>query len=322
MKKMILASIMALVSVFETTNIVSASETIYTSMPNTDDAYYQPFRTELNQFNRDLQSNTDSQDEFVSLNIDSTDYKTEKFNYPDIWIRDVAPVVTTRLVKFRYSPNYLKKSDSHYLNNRFNKFLKERYNFQKSDLILDGGNLQWNGEQTVILTNQVYHDNPEWTKKEIVDELRYQLKVRKVIIISKEPGDILGHSDGMVKFIGPNKLFINDFSYEPGFLKKVKHEILKQAPQMKFIVLPSSYTSKGQYDKKIASAKGLYINMLETDRKIYFPIYGLKNDQKVLKLVSQQTDKKVIPIDVSKLSTLGGSIHCMTWEVSNKFLKR
>lgn len=62
MKKIILASIMALVSVFETTNTVSASETIYTSMPNTDDAYYQPFRTELNQFNRDLQSNTDSQD--------------------------------------------------------------------------------------------------------------------------------------------------------------------------------------------------------------------------------------------------------------------
>lgn len=310
---------MALFSIFETTNSVSAAQTIYTSMPNQDDTYYQPFKNELQKFNVDLQGNADDQDKIISLDTNKTNYKTLDFNYPDIWIRDVAPVVTTKMVKFRYAPNYLKKSDSRYLNNRFNKFLKGRYNYRKSDLILDGGNLQWNGDQTVILTKQVFDDNSDWTKQEIVDELKDKLQVRKVIFISKEPGDVLGHSDGMVKFIDRKKIFINDFSYEPGFLKKVEQQILKQEPDMKFVVLPSSYTSKGQYDKNIASAKGLYINMLETNQVIYFPMYGLKKDQQVLKLVEKQTDKKVIPINVAKLSTLGGSIHCMTWDAPDKF---
>jgi len=323
MKKLILVSIMALAVIFKTgANMDNVNaQTIYTSMPDQDDTYYQPFESNLRNFNTDLQDSATGKDKFVTLDIQKEDFNTKNFYYPDIWLRDVAPVITTKMVKFRYSPNYLKKSDSKYLNNRFNKFLKGKYHYSKSDLILDGGNLQWNGAETVILTKQVFTDNPELTKAEIISELQYQLNVKKVIFISKEPGDVLGHSDGMVKFMGKDKMFINDFSYEPGFLKKVEKQILEQEPNMKFIVLPSSYTSKGQFDKKIASAKGLYINMLETSQAIYFPIYHLKDDQRVMKLVQSHTDKKVIPINVSKISTLGGSVHCLTWDVPDKFRK-
>lgn len=319
MKKLILCSLLAVCSLFETTNV--SAQTIYTSMPESSDTYYQPFTKDLQQFNRDLQANSDKTDQFIALDTNDEDYHTKSFDYPDIWLRDVAPVITTKMVKFRYAPSYLKKQDSSYLDRRFNKFLKRNYRYQKSDLILDGGNVQWNGHQTVILTKKVLEDNPDWTKSEIIAELKDKLNVKQVILISKEPGDVLGHSDGMVKFIGKDKLFINDFNYEPGFLQKIKHQILKAAPQMQFVVLPSAYTSKGQYDDKIASAKGLYINMLETKRKIYFPMYGLKQDQKVLKLVQAQTKKQVVPINVAHLSTLGGSIHCLTWDVPDKFQK-
>ncbi len=46
-------------------------------------------------------------------------------------------------------------------------------------------------------------------------------------------------------------------------------------PEAEFIVVPSLYTEKGQYDQEIASAKGLYINMLETCDVIYVPKFGL-----------------------------------------------
>lgn len=321
MKKIFLASLLAMFSIGNMGDSIEASTTIYTGMPEENDTYYQPFKKDLNQFNLDLQNNAADDVRFLVLDKHSANFSTVDFNYPDIWVRDVAPVVTTKLVKFRYAPSYLSKRDSAYLNKRFTKFLQRRYRYQKSDLVLDGGNVQWNGNEIVVLTKKVFDDNPDWTKQEIVDELKYQLSVKKVIFISKEPGDVLGHSDGMVKFISSKKMFINDFSYEPGFLQKVKHQILQQEPDMQFIVLPSSYTSKGQYDKKIASAKGLYINMLETSQVIYFPIYGMKDDQRVLRIVQKNTDKKVIPINVSKLSTLGGSIHCLTWDVPNKFAK-
>lgn len=319
MKKIILASFIALLAIFENSSTVKA-ETIYTSLPDTNDSYYRPFKKDLDNFNQQLQDNASTDDKFLALTKNYKNYQTQRFTYPDIWIRDVAPVITTKMVKFRYQPNYLKKTDSNYLNHRFNVFLKRKYHYIKSNLILDGGNVQWNGTDTIILTKQIYHDNPKMTKTEIVNELKKKLAIKHVIIISKEPGDILGHSDGMVKFIGPNKLFINDFNYEPGFLKKVKNQILRQAPNIKFIVLPSSYTDKGQYDQKIASAKGLYINMLETKQAIYFPMYGLKKDQRVLELVQRHTTKQVVPINLSHISTLGGSVHCLTWEVPDKFL--
>lgn len=320
MKKFLITSLFACLAMFQTTTSVSAT-TIYTGMPDVTDSYYQPFTKSLKSFNSDLQHQATTDNRFVALDTQPEKFRTLNYYYPDIWLRDVAPVVTTKMVKFRYAPSYLPKSDSNYLNKRFNKFLGQKYNYQKSSLILDGGNVQWNGAQTIILTNKVLEDNPDWTKQEIVTELKQKLAVKRVILISKEPGDVLGHSDGMVKFISAHRLFINDFNYEPGFLKKIERQIKAQDPQIHFVVLPSAYTSKNQYDKKIASAKSLYINMLETKQKIYFPIYGLKSDEKVKRMVQKETDKTVVPINVGKISTLGGSIHCLTWDAPNKFLK-
>ncbi len=319
MKKTIIALLFSILTFLGMGISTVNAETIYTSLPDKDDEYYQPYAKAINSFNAQLQNNAVGSDNFTALTTDPQDFHTTNFNYPDIWIRDVAPVITTRMVKFKYSPNYLKKSDSHYLNKQFTKFLNDHYDYRTSKLKLDGGNVQWNGSDTVVVTKQVLKDNPLWSKKDIIDELKYQLDIKHVILISPEPGDVLGHSDGMVKFISAHKMYINDFSYEPRFLKTVEKEILAVDPDMKFVVLPSSYTDKGQYDKKIASARGLYINMLETKDAIYFPQYGLKNDNKAMKIVEEHTDKKVIPIQVGKLSTTGGSVHCMTWEVPDSF---
>lgn len=50
---------------------------------------------------------------------------------------------------------------------------------------------------------------------------------------------------------------------EHEFRYHVQEIIQEQMPEAEFIVVPSSYTEKGQYDQEIASAKGLYINMLK-----------------------------------------------------------
>lgn len=291
------------------------AETIYTSLPDAQDRYYQPFTATIRDFNQGLQRAAKPGDRVTALSACPQAFHTTDFAYPDIWIRDVAPVVTTRMVKFVYAPSYLKRRDSQYLNRQFNRFLKTRYHYTRSQLILDGGNVQWNGGDTIIVTRQVLRDNARWSKKDIVEELKWQLHVQHVILISPEPGDVLGHSDGMVKFIGHRTLFINDFSYEPGFRQKVEREIHAVAPDMRIIPLPSSYTDRGQYDARIASARGLYINMLETPHAIYFPQYGLKNDHRALAIVRQHTTKPVIPVQIGRLATTGGSLHCLTWDV-------
>lgn len=68
-------------------------------------------------------------------------------------------------------------------------------------------------------------------------------------------------------------------------------------------------------DDTIPSAKGLYTNMLATENQIFVSQYRLSADKKVLKMVESYTDKKIIPVPVSEISTMGVSVHCLTWYV-------
>ncbi len=201
-----------------------------------------------------------------------------------------------------------------YLDQQFNKWLKKNdFEYVKSPLILDGGNLIWNKKDTVIVTERIFDDNDDWTEEEIIEQLEWDLDVSRVIIIPVEEGDVLAHADGMVKFIDEHTMFISDFLGDHEFRYHVQEIIQEQMPEAEFIVVPSSYTEKGQYDQEIASAKGLYINMLETCDALYVPKFGLAKDREVLRYIQQHTEKQVIQIHVGEISTMGGAMNCLTW---------
>lgn len=99
-----------------------------------------------------------------------------------------------------------------YLDQQFNKWLKKNdFEYVKSPLILDGGNLIWNKKDTIIVTERIFDDNDDWTEEEIIEQLEWDLDVSRVIIIPAEEGDVLAHADGMVKFIDEHTMFISDF---------------------------------------------------------------------------------------------------------------
>ncbi len=118
---------------------------IFTAIPDKSNEYYRPFYEDLIYFNEYLNENKAFTDQLISLSVEEQDFHTSFFEYDDIWLRDVAPVVTNHLVKFKYQPNYLPKDQSRYLDQQFNKWLKKNdFEYVKSPLILDGGNLIWN----------------------------------------------------------------------------------------------------------------------------------------------------------------------------------
>ena len=118
-------------------------------------------------------------------------------------------------------------------------------------------------KDTVILTERIFDDNYDLDARKRTRATEW-IYVSRVIIIPAEEGDVLAHADGMVKFIDEHTMFISDFLGDHEFRYNVQEIIQEQMPEAEFIVVPSSYTEKGQYDQEIASAKGLYINMLET----------------------------------------------------------
>ncbi|MHC9533539.1 agmatine deiminase family protein [Dellaglioa sp. L3N] len=287
---------------------------IFTALPLKSNHYYRPLYPELVQFSNQFANQAKGQDSVRTLTKDSKVSKRINTDYDDIWLRDVAPVVTNKMVKFRYQPSYLPKKDAKYLDKMFNRFLdKNKIETHSSKLIVDGGNVVWNKKDSVVMTNRVFEDNNQLTKKEVIQMLKIQLEVKKVIIIPAEEEDPLAHADGMIKFISPKKMFISDFQKDTVFQAKVRKVILKEMPDAEFVELKSAYTEKGQYDKKIYSAKGLYINMLETANSIYVPQFGLKQDHEMLKFIRKNVDKPVIPVKVGDISTMGGALNCLTW---------
>ncbi|GKQ43374.1 hypothetical protein RD055328_12970 [Companilactobacillus sp. RD055328] len=213
-------------------------------------------------------------------------------------------------MKFEYSPQYLKTSQSRMLNDDFLDWLDNKgFEYREVNLILDGGNFVFNGKDTAIITKRILEDNPDYTKREIISKLKEELHLNNIILINEELGDVLGHADGQVHFIQSNILLMSDFIGK----EEVKKQIKKTSPSIEIVEIPSSYTEENQYDEEIPSAKGLYVNILETADVLYLPQYGLKNDQRVYDIVRQYTDKKIQLVNMDKISTMGGSINCLTW---------
>ena len=80
-----------------------------------------------------------------------------------------------------------------------------------SNLKLDHGGNCVCCESNAIVTDIVYEHNPDSAPKSIRNQLEHLLN-RDVIIIPREPCDALGHSDGIVKFIEPGIVFLNDYT--------------------------------------------------------------------------------------------------------------
>ena len=63
---------------------------------------------------------------------------------------------------------------------------------------------------------------------------------------------------------------------------------------------------------------GSYANMLVTDNAVYVPQYNQPTcDTQAIEVIKSHTSKKVVPVDMSKLSHMGGSVRCMSWQIQS-----
>ena len=44
----------------------------------------------------------------------------------------------------------------------------------------------------------------------------------------------------------------------------------------------------------------------------------MPHDQKALRMIKQNTTKKVIPINAESVCPMGGSVRCLTWQVTGE----
>ncbi len=248
----------------------------------------------------------------------------------DIWCRDFMPVRVRDniFIQFTYNPDYLKKGWDNLRTDPWKVTMSLPIELKKSNLVIDGGNVVRNGH-TVIMTNKVYSDNPSFNtnKQELIQQISEKLEVEKVVIIPKEPWDIYGHSDGMVRFVSDDTVVINNYLEEDGFSKtfinKLKKSLQTQgisiAYTLPYRAFPKNKTKK--YAKQTQSCKdtdpaiGCYINYLELENLIIFPQFGINEDQQALTQIQDYfPTKKIIPLNCTDIAKEGGVLNCISWE--------
>ena len=226
----------------------------------------------------------------------------------DIWCRDYMPVQIdkNKFVQFRYDPDYLKpekfahlKSEPAIINSHLG--ISPKY----SNLILDGGNIVFS-ERAVILTDKVFKENPTYSKDVLIQTLTTLFETEEIYFIPKQPYDIYGHADGMIRFVSNDTVILNDFSKESKSFQKKLEKFLKNLPfRVFFLKIP--------FEHKL---NWCYINYIHIKNQIIIPVINHLKEEKVLYQFEEIfKGHKIWTLYSEEILIQGGGLHCISWNI-------
>ena len=237
-------------------------------------------------------------------------------NIEDIWLRDFTSVHPERMVRFKYERS---GAESHVQKSFLRFAARHKVGFRSGLLKVDGGNVVDNGGELIIMTNKVFERNSRLSEAGVLKRLKFALSAKRIAIIPMDD-EYLGHADGMVMFTGPRRVLMNRFPEDPRFYKRVKSALQKQLPGVNIADIPGASYGKQEGEKygPYASACGIYVNAAVTYKYIYTPTFGMAADRQALKVIRAHTDKTVIAVPAGGVCKLGGSVRCLTWQVTGE----
>jgi agmatine deiminase len=235
-------------------------------------------------------------------------------NTKDIWAVDYMPIQVKEdyFVQFTYNPDYIGKTQQKIRTNPDEVCETLGLNPEKSSIVIDGGNVVKN-KRKAILTTKIFKENPGYAEDVLVDEIKKLLELDQVIVIPQEPGDSVGHSDGMVRFIDENTVLVNNYPDDKKY-KDFGYSLrwsLRNAG-LNCVLLPYDCWQ----NEKESDARGCYVNFLEVGEYIFCPNYGTLNSMEAFRIMEEVFPGRIInDIDCKELAVQGGVLNCATWNI-------
>jgi len=232
----------------------------------------------------------------------------------DIWAVDYMPVQVRakKFVQFKYEPDYLRNSKKYRATITPVSVVCEKIGIKpvRTDIVIDGGNMV-KSKSKAIMTAKIFQENPRYSKPQLIGRLRELLEAEEIIIIPPEPGDYLGHADGILRFYNEGTVLINDYSRERNAYYDDLQATLRKAG-LNLIPIPY-HPCRNQ-----ASASGFYINFLEMKGFILLPFFGLKEDEIAAKRFQELYPKsKIAVINTNEIAKQDGVLHCISWNIKS-----
>lgn len=232
----------------------------------------------------------------------------------DIWCRDFMPIQVgvNRFVFFKYAPDYLQdKAGLRIQTNTEDVFQSEENQLQsfkqKSiaiDLVLDGGNVV-KCDNVIVMTDKVFVENKDMSPTEVERILKDAFQCD--ILFLPWDGDMCGHSDGIVHYIGNNRILITNYK---DFSRYYYYRYLKIL-EKNFEVIPLKYKTQRLHARSWA-----YINFLQIGNLVLVPQLGLEEDHQAIDQITKALpDCKIIGIPTSEAVRRGGALNCISWNI-------
>jgi agmatine deiminase len=241
----------------------------------------------------------------------------------NIWVRDWMPIQTMLgRIEFVYGNETRRKYPILKINQaEIGEFIEGLLPF-----VLDGGNVVQN-ETHVLITEAVFRDNPSLERKTVMRFLE-GLFGKQLVILPVEPGDTLGHADGIVAFAEGNTVLINDYtSEETAQMDAYQSHLSKLLEVVGLEVVPFPYAyyqcphlTEKEFREKYPladsrnEAAGYYLNFLALPKLVLLPVFGFEYDEDAIATAKKHfPGRTIVPIECFDLAMTGGLLHCTTW---------
>jgi agmatine deiminase len=273
-----------------------------------------------------------------SVDADLTNIEFFKLMTDRNWLRDAGPQFVknknnqTVLINFKF--NAWAKYDNFELDNKIPEMISKklkleivRAEYNKKQVVLEGGSIDYNGLGTIITTEECLLDNetqvrnPGFSKNDYEAVFKKYLGATNVIWLNKgiAGDDTHGHVDDITRFINKNTVVTcieshpNDLNYLPLMENR---EILEDAKsedgsglEIIELPMPSPVIFKGE------RLPASYANFYISNYAVLVPTFNDPNDKIALGILSELfEDREVIGIHAVDLVWGLGTLHCLTHE--------
>ncbi len=236
-------------------------------------------------------------------------------NTNDIWCRDYMPIQISEnnFAGYNYNPDYLQDSEEDRKTitdgNEVCRGLGLKVTENQNYLVIDGGNvIKCDGR--VIMTEKVVVENQAAYSRPVLKTALEKHFNAEVIFLPWDRCEYFGHADGLVRYIGNDRVLITHYrQYSSTFVDKVTKilkEYFSEVYELRFpLILEHQYS-------------WAYINWLQTSQVLIIPKFGYVEDamalQQIKKLMPEYEDR-IEQIDARDLIIDGGCLNCATWNV-------
>lgn len=304
-------------------------ELIILAAPLVEDPYYQDVAGEIFAFHVSFATAVKSPDRTLILADEANhdayadalpDAYVMTFPQGDIWTRDFAPVDPLSPVMMRYprqgtdGGRFTQKYADAVQGGLYDLTRESRLAMTRSDLNLNGGDFVYDGDGRLVVSRTFLKDNG-LSPAQGRTALRRATNATDIAFIDAKAQTGLEQADSVLSFIAPNTLVIHRFPDDFDYAETLKTTLRNALPGVTIHEIETRYDPKAALDTRFRSTCGLYTDMVVTPTRIFVPVFGREADKTVLSQLHSWTDKQLVPVDTSRICTLGGGLRTMSWQL-------